>query len=107
MSAPAHPWATIVTQPETTQPVTTQPVEAVTAAEQGATIAVQPATAAVGSHSNDALINTLFVVLPLLLVAIAVLVGLLIARSRKAAAGTKNDAARKMDNLPSDRREPR
>ena len=95
------------TQPLTTQPQTTQPVETVTAAEQGATVAVQPTTVAVGSHSNDALVNTLFVVLPLLLVAIAVLIGLLIARKRKAAAMTHNSAVRNPDRKSSDRGEPR
>lgn len=104
--------ATIVTEPATTQPVTTQPattlpVETVTAAEQGATVAVQPTTVAVASHSNDALVNTLFVVLPLLLVAIAVLIGLLIARKRKAAAMMHNSAVRNPDGKPSDRGEPR
>lgn len=95
--------ATIVTQPATKEPVTTQPIENVTVAQQGATVAVQPTTVAVGGHANDALVNTLFVVLPLLLVAIAVLIGLLIARKRKAAAMTSNSAVRRPDSKPLDK----
>ena len=61
---------------------------------------MQASTAPVSAQTNDALVNTLFVVLPLLFVAIAVLIGLLISRKRKAAAMTKNSAVNDPNGAP-------
>ncbi|MBQ2570734.1 MAG: hypothetical protein II573_10130, partial [Ruminococcus sp.] len=95
-----QPTAEAITATIVTQPAPTQPDETVTAAQQAASGTVQASTAPVGAQTNDALVNTLFVVLPLLLVAIAVLIGLLIARKRKAAAMTKNSAVNDPNGAP-------
>lgn len=97
-----QPTAEAITATVVTQPAATQPVETVTAAQQAAAGTVQASTAPIGGQTNDALVNALFVILPLLLVAIAVLIGLLVARKRKAAAMMKNSAVNNPNGNPFD-----
>ena len=80
---------TEATKQATTAPqteATTQPTTAPTQPTTVVATTLQPSTAPAGTGSTNALTNALFVVVPLVVAALAVLVGVVVIRKRKRAA---------------------